>query len=292
VVLSGEGADELFAGYPTYIGNRLAAWYQRLPRPLRRGLVNGARKLTPVTMGNVGFDYLLERFAAGAERELIERHHGWFGSLGPERHAEVLSPMVLEGLDGDDPFASARERLEGRELPDDLARLLYTDFTMYLQDDLLTKVDRATMLVSLEARAPFLDPDLVEFVAGLPSRLKLSGFTTKAILRRTARRRLPGEVLQRRKRGFNIPFSRWLLHGLGETLRERFSRDRVEARGLFSLAGIKRLLDEHLSRQADHRKPLFTLLVFDLWCDKFFGDTSPIPVASGVAPTAVEQMTS
>jgi len=281
VVLSGEGADELFAGYPTYLGHRVAAGYQRLPGWLARGAVRTAAALLPVSMGNVGLDYLLERFAAAAEMDLVERHHSWFGSLAPTAQAGVLAPRVLDRLRDDDPFASARARLDGRDFPDDLSRLLYTDFTMYLQDDLLTKVDRATMLASLEARAPFLDHDLAEFVAGLPSRHKLSRLTTKSILRRTAKRRLPREVLSRRKRGFNIPFSRWLLHGLGEELRRRFTPERIEARGLLSPVGVNRLLDDHLSRRADYRKPLFTLLVLDLWCDRFFGDTSPLPLASG-----------
>ncbi|MFQ5349754.1 MAG: asparagine synthase (glutamine-hydrolyzing), partial [Thermoanaerobaculia bacterium] len=279
VVLSGEGADELFAGYPTYFGHRVAAGYRKLPHWLARGAVRGARALLPVSMGNVGLDYLLERFAAAAEMDLVERHHSWFGSLAPAAQSGVLAPRVLDRLRHDDPFASARARLGGREFPDDLSRLLYTDFTMYLQDDLLTKVDRATMLTSLEARAPFLDHDLAEFVAGLPSRHKLSRWTTKSILRRTVRRRLPREVLARRKRGFNIPFSRWLLHGLGEELRRRFAAERVEARGLLSPSGVNRLLDEHLSRRADYRKPLFTLLVLDLWCDRFFGEASPVPLA-------------
>jgi len=282
VVLCGEGADELFAGYPTYIGDRVAEVYRRLPGWLRRSLVGGARRVLPVSMGNVGLDYLLSRFAAGAEMERVERHHGWFGSLGPERHAEVLSPAVLEALEGDDPFASARARLAGRSFPDGLSQLLYSDFTMYLQDDLLTKVDRASMLTSLEARAPFLDHDLAEFSAGLPSRLKLSGLAnTKAILRRTVKGRLPAEVLKRRKRGFNIPFSRWLLKGLGERLRDRFSPERVRARGLLAPAGVQRLLDEHMSRQADHRKPLFTLLALDLWCDRVFGEGAAVPLAGG-----------
>lgn len=153
---------------------------------------------------------------------------------------------------------------------------------MYLQDGLLTKVDRATMLASLEARAPFLDHELAEFVAGLPSRLKVRGKTGKVILRHAVRRRLPAAVLSRRKRGFNIPFSRWLLHGLGGRLRERFSKERVEARGIFSAAGVSTLLDEHLSRRADHRKPLFTLLALDLWCDRTFGEGASVPLA----PTA------
>jgi len=150
---------------------------------------------------------------------------------------------------------------------------------MYLQDDLLTKVDRATMLASLEARAPFLDHRLTEFVAGLPSSFKLSGFRTKAILRRAVRHRLPREVLRRRTRGFNIPFSKWLLQGLGTEIRDRVSGERVAARGLFEVAGVQGLLDEHLERRADHRKPLFTLLMLDLWCDRFFGE-GPVPLAA------------
>jgi asparagine synthase (glutamine-hydrolysing) len=284
VVLSGEGADELFAGYPTYLGNRLADGYRRVPAPLRRALVRAARACFPVTMGNVGLDYLLGRFADAADRDRIERHHTWFGSLAPERQRRVLAPRVLESAAAADPFESARARLAGRRFPDGLAELLYTDFTMYLQDDLLTKVDRATMLASLESRAPFLDHELAEYVAALPSSFKIRGLTTKAVLRRAVARRLPKEVLGRRKRGFNIPFSRWLLHGLGDRLRERFSEERVRARGLLEPAGVAALLEEHLSRRADHRKPIFTLLALDLWCDRTYGDGAPVPLGGGGAP--------
>jgi asparagine synthase (glutamine-hydrolysing) len=278
VILSGEGADELFAGYPTYIGNKVAEIYNRVPRPITSAAVKAALKLTPVSMGNIAFDYLLCRFVSAAEQDLVERHHTWFGSYSPAMQQAVLAPRVLAALDGDDPFASARSRLDGRDLPDGLSKLLYMDFTMYLQDDLLTKVDRATMLASLEARAPFLDHDLAQFAAGLPSSLKLKGFTTKDILKRTLRKRLPPDVIKRRKRGFNIPFSKWLLHGLGDELKARFSTDRVEARGLFDPQAIANLLDEHLAEQADHRKPLFTLLAFDMWSDVTFGEGVQIPI--------------
>ena len=279
VILSGEGADELFAGYPTYIGNRVAEIYNRIPRPITNLAVKTALKVTPVSMGNIAFDYLLSRFVSAADQDLVERHHTWFGSYSPEMQQSVLAPAVLEALAGDDPFGSARARLEGKNLPDSLSKLLYMDFTMYLQDDLLTKVDRATMLASLEARAPFLDHDLSEFAAGLPSSLKLRGKNTKDILKKTVRRRLPADVINRRKRGFNIPFSKWLLHGLGHELKQRFSVEKVEARGLFNPTGIAALLEEHLTQQADHRKPLFTLLAFDLWCDATFGEGVRIPIA-------------
>jgi asparagine synthase (glutamine-hydrolysing) len=153
---------------------------------------------------------------------------------------------------------------------------------MYLQDDLLTKVDRATMLTSLEARAPLLDHALAEYVASLPASYKVNGFATKVMLRRSQRERLPEEVLKRRKRGFNIPLSRWLLHGLGKELRERFSPERVRARGLLSVDGVTGLLDEHLSRRSDCRKPIFTLLAFDLWCDRTFGDGVEVPLGGSM----------
>lgn len=289
VVLSGEGGDELFAGYPTYLGNRFADGFSRMPRGMRQVLGSIVRGLVPVSMGNVNLDYLLSRFLAGADMERVERHHTWFGSLPPDRHAEILAPRVIDALGDDDPFGSARARLAGRHLRDGLSELLYMDFTMYLQDDLLTKVDRATMLASLEARGPFLDHELAEYVAGLPSNLKVRGKTGKYILRRAVARRLPKEILTRRKRGFNIPFSHWLLEGLGDELRERFSRERVESRGLLSYDGVSHLLDEHLSRKSDHRKPLFTLLALDLWCDRTYGVGSEVPIDGAAVPAASAQ---
>lgn len=284
VVLSGEGGDELFGGYPTYIGDRVAELYRRVPGPLRRGLLDAVRRLAPVRMGNNSFDYLLGRFAQGAERVRVERHHCWFGSLPPERQGPLYGPRLREALRGDDPFAAARAILADGRLTDGLSQLLYTDFTMYLADDLLTKVDRATMLASLESRAPFLDHELAEYVAGLPPRFKVRGRTTKWILKRAERGRLAPEILTRRKRGFTIPFSRWLLAGLGDRLKVRFSPERVAARGLFEPAAVAALLDEHLSRRADHKKPLFTLLALDMWCDQVFGDGAPAPLASRSVP--------
>jgi asparagine synthase (glutamine-hydrolysing) len=113
--------------------------------------------------------------------------------------------------------------------------------------------------------------------------------TTKALLRRAVRRRVPERVLSRRKRGFNIPFSRWLLHGLGEELRRRFSAERISARGLLSPAGVNRLLDEHLASRADHRKPLFNLLALDLWCDQVFGDGVQVPLGTTARESTVRE---
>ena len=279
VVLSGEGADELFGGYPTYLGHKLAGALRRLPASVRRLLLGGAARLAPVSGSNVGFDYLIRRFAAAIDQDLLERHNLWFGAIEPARIRSLLSDGFGETIRSAGIEIGFSRTDRGHEFPDDLARLLYSDFTMYLQDGLLTKVDRAGMLASLETRAPFLDHDLAQYVAGIPSAWKVRRLTTKAVLRRTVQPRLPPAVLKRRKRGFNIPFSRWLLHGFGETLRERFSEDRVAARGLLSFGAVQRLIDEHMARQADHRKPLFALLALDLWCDRTFGDGAAVPWA-------------
>jgi len=275
VVLSGEGADELFGGYPTYLGHRVVDRLGWVPAPVWHGFLKAARLFLPVSMGNVSPDYLLQRFAAGLEMSRIDRHVVWFGSLEPARVRELLAPPLVRTLDGA-PSAFAERP---RSFPDPLAELLHYDFTHYLPDDLLVKIDRATMLASLEARSAFLDHALAQFIAGIPSRHKLRGRTTKAILRHTVRHRLPPAVLERRKRGFNIPFSQWVLEGLRDEFAERFSRSRVEERGLFDFGALERLLEEHLSRRADHRKPLFGLLALDLWCDKTFGEGAPVPVA-------------
>jgi asparagine synthase (glutamine-hydrolysing) len=149
VVLSGEGADELFGGYPTYLGHKLASKYQRLPELVRRLLLQGTRLLTPNSMGNVGLDYLIERFLEGAEKGLVERHHIWFGCLSPSHHLPLFSPVVREKLILKDPFASARSCLKELSQTDVLSNALYMDFKLYLQDNLLTKIDRCTMLASL-----------------------------------------------------------------------------------------------------------------------------------------------
>lgn len=135
------------------------------------------------------------------------------------------------------------------------------------------------MLASLEARAPFLDHELAQFAAGLPSSSKLSGLTTKKVLRLAAAKRLPREVLRRRKRGFNIPFARWMRGSLGPRVVARFSPERISARGLFRPEAVSMLIEEHLAHRADHRKPLFTLLALDLWCDRTWGEGAAVPLA-------------
>jgi asparagine synthase (glutamine-hydrolysing) len=247
VVLSGEGADELFGGYPTYQGHRLAARYGRLPGWLRGAVRAGVDRL-PSSTGKVTIEFLLKRFVAAAEQPALERHLAWFGALGPD-------PATVGEL---------RERLAPLPDHDPLNRLLWLDFLTYLPDNLLVKVDRGTMLASIEARAPFLDRELLELVLPAPSALKVRSFTTKAILRDAVRGLVPDTVIRRRKRGLSVPVARWLNTGLA-TLADRHLR----APRLFPGAPVARLLDEHRAGTSNHARRLWPILMAELWAERW-----------------------
>src|SRR2546426_644016 len=188
VVLSGEGADELFGGYPTYLGHRATLLYLRLPRAVRRAF-RRAVDAWPSSTGKVTLEFLLKQFVGAAELPSLERHLTWFGALGPD----------------DDTVPAMACNLTAFPKADPLNRILWLDFLSYLPDNLLVKVDRGTMLASIEARAPYLDREVMELVLPAPSALKVRGFTTKVILKEAARGLVPDRVIRRRKRGLSVP---------------------------------------------------------------------------------------
>jgi len=271
VTLGGEGGDELFAGYPTYIGDRLARHYHRLPAAVR-ALVRRVVEAAPAGFSNVGLEYLLKKFVASADLPDDERHPVWFGAFPPERQRDLLSDGALAELDrrpGHDPLSEARALLRreaGFRHP--LDALLLTDFTLYLQDDLLTKIDRASMAASLEVRAPFLHHPLVEYVAGLPAGYKLRGHRTKWILKRALAGKLAAETLNRRKRGFNIPLARLLLGPLDPLVKRAFDPARLRREGLLRPEAVGALWEAHRTRRRDHGRLLWNLLMLQLWLSR------------------------
>ncbi|HLB81747.1 MAG TPA: asparagine synthase (glutamine-hydrolyzing), partial [Gemmatimonadales bacterium] len=195
VVLSGEGADELFGGYPTYLGHEAAGLYRRIPgRAALAWLVNHL----PTSTGKVTIEFLLKQLVKAAELPALERHLTWFGALGPDARTVAWANGLLDRFPGHST----------------LDRLLWLDFLSYLPDNLLAKVDRGTMLASIEARAPYLDREVMELALPLASALKVRGLTTKAILKEAARGLVPAGVIRRRKRGLSVPVARWLNTGL------------------------------------------------------------------------------
>lgn len=247
VILSGEGADELFGGYPTYLGHRFAHAYGRVPGAIRRAVATWVGRL-PSSTGKVTIEFLLKQFVTAAERPPLERHLAWFGALGPSADAVRLGESRLAGFPAGDP----------------LNRMLWLDFLTYLPDDLLVKVDRATMLASIEARAPFLDREVMELALPAPSALKVRGFTTKAILKKAARGLVPDYVIDRRKRGLSVPVARWLNAGLAAEADRLLTRPR-----LFPHASAAALLAEHRSGRRNHARKLWPLFMAERWAERW-----------------------
>jgi len=268
VALGGDGGDELFAGYPTYAGLRWAEFYKRVPPVLRRSVVEPLVRLLPVKTKNLSFDYKALRFVTSAKYDAVARHHVWFGSFTPEEQMQLLTPEVLAATN-DEIYARARQIAEECDNNDLVTRMQSVDTRLYLAEDILTKVDRASMAVSLEVRAPFLDPRVAEFAAVLPSDYKLRGHKTKYILKKAVRDLLPPFVTRRGKKGFGVPVAEWLKFKLRPLARDLLSPERVRRAGVFNPDYVARLQDEHERGVANHRKLLWTLLMFELWHESF-----------------------
>jgi asparagine synthase (glutamine-hydrolysing) len=270
VALSGEGSDELFGGYPTYIGARLAEHYLRLPHLLRRQFFEPMARFLPVSAGAVPLGLFVRRFLQHAERDAAERHQIWFGMFNPAELDQLFSPdwwgskPTLSAV-----FAPLARVLDGAQFEDTVAQLLYLDFRMYLEDNLLVKIDRASMACSLELRTPFLDHRLIEYAAGLPSRLRVRRFTMKYILKKAVEKWLPHEIVHRQKRGFSVPIASWMRGSLKPLVGETLNAEKLKREGLFDPAFVRRLLEEHWRGATDHRKTLWTLLCFQLWFDRW-----------------------
>ncbi|GAC1438782.1 MAG: asparagine synthase (glutamine-hydrolyzing) [Thermoanaerobaculia bacterium] len=255
VILSGEGADELFGGYPTYIGHKLAPMYDALPA-LVRGAIRGAVRGLPSSGKKVTVEYLLKRFVNDAERPWIERHLSWFGT-GLSDDVFANKPLALPDM----PQAP-----EGR---DALTGAMLVDYRSYLRDNLLVKVDRGTMLSSVEARAPFLDRDVTAFAMSLAPGLRVRRLETKWLLKKAAEKWLPREVIYRRKRGLSVPVASWINRGLRGEVDRLLAPERLRAQGIISDSYTSRLLAEHRSGHANHARPLWALVVLQYWLDRW-----------------------
>jgi asparagine synthase (glutamine-hydrolysing) len=280
VALGGDGGDELFAGYPMYGGHRWAEIYNRVPAALRSGFIEPLVRLLPVKTKNLSLDYKATRFVTGSKFDPVARHHIWFGSFTPSEQELLLSPEVLYETDSD-IYRDARALLEECDSSDLVTRMQSIDTRFYLAEDILTKVDRASMAVSLEVRAPFLDPRVAEFAASLPVNYKLRGHKTKYILKKAVADLVPRFVTRRGKKGFGVPVAEWLKFKLKPLARDLLSPERVRRAGVFNPEFVSQLQSEHEAGVANHRKLLWTLLMFELWHESFIETAKRIETSVG-----------
>jgi asparagine synthase (glutamine-hydrolysing) len=273
VVLSGEGGDELFGGYYTYVADRLAPRVGRAA-PLIRPLV----ELLPSSSAKVSFDYKAKRFVRGAQLPPVERHHAWKEIFSAEAQDELLAAPRIS-----DPLDLYRARYAETEGAPELARLQDLDLGIYLVDDLLVKTDRASMAHSLEARVPFMDPVVAEFALALDTKHKVRGFSKKRLLRKAVASLLPREIIRGRKQGFSIPVAAWLRGGLEPFAREVLSRETIKRQGLLRPEAVTRVLDDHVAGREDLSRQIWGLLAFTLWFDRYAREPATAGAATGGA---------
>ena len=268
VVLSGDGGDELFGGYETFLAEEKFRTWQRLPGWLRRGVIEPVIEALPPTATKKGLVNKARRFVEGARLDPGWRHARWrvfcdevmrSRLLTTDGRRAVVTPVGAHIL-------ALRAEALARE-PRDQA--LYVDFGSYLVDNCLTKVDRMSMACSIEARVPLLDREVVEFAFQLPPALKYDGSHTKILLKRVAARHVPRECVYRPKEGFSIPIKSWLKNEFRVLVERYLAPERLRAEGLFEPAVVERLWREHLDNRANHSHLLWSLLVFEQWRDRW-----------------------
>jgi asparagine synthase (glutamine-hydrolysing) len=252
LALVGEGADELFAGYPTYLGAGVAEQFASLPKWLRAAIRRIVESL-PVSEKKMTVSYLLKRFVQGAEMGGLTRHELWMSNI---------TPPVLARLGIPDMLSRANDAGSGLLLD----RVQRWDLENFLAEGLLTKADRASMSSALELRAPFLDESVMTFATSLPAEERVHHFATKVFLKRYALRYLPKSIVYRRKRGLSVPIGKWLRGPLHDWATAALSNKRLEQIGVRSIAALE-LFSEHCRLQADHARALWTLIVLSEWLD-------------------------
>jgi asparagine synthase (glutamine-hydrolysing) len=268
VALGGDGGDELFAGYPTYLAHRWARPYERFLKPIHP-LIHFFGNLLPVSDDNISLDFKVKRFLSGIGYSGAIRNAIWLGSFSPPELQKTLSPDLTRTFDQTRLVEEIVSYERNFPLNDPTGLLQYLDFKLYLQEDILVKVDRASMACSLEIRAPFLDHEFVEFVMGLPLKFKLRRFSSKYILKKAMAKALPEETLRRKKKGFGVPIAKWAKGSLRELFEDLLSPDRIKREGFLNHASVTTLLRDHLANRRDNRKQLWTLLVWELWVNRY-----------------------
>jgi asparagine synthase (glutamine-hydrolysing) len=259
VALGGDGGDELWAGYPTYRAHRMARAFAWIPASVRRGVIAPAVARLPVKPTYQSFEWKAKRFVLRHDDDDVRRHFRWMSSTDLPELRRLFGAATEPAL-----LHAARARASW---DDPLNALLALDFSTYMSDSVLTKVDRASMAHGLEVRPPLLDSELIDLAFSLPGRFKLRGSRSKYLLKRVAAGYLPADIVHRPKQGFGIPLARWLHGSLGERVAGILAsaNDRLWTETGLSRAVLSEWASEHRAGRRDHSKPLWALVVLDHW---------------------------
>jgi len=275
VALTGDAGDEGFAGYPRYRAAKLGQWFDRLPGPARRMLGGRFWGSMPVSVEHRSFRRRARRLFEALNMPPRERYVRWCSIFDDARKQALYSDEMRAAMAGS--LSSAIFDAEYEKVPglDFLAQTTFVDFMRYMPDDLLAKVDIASMAHGLECRAPFLDQKVMEFVGALPTRMKMRGFAQKYLLKRAFGEMLPQEIVRRPKMGFGVPIADWFRGELRDYLRSVLLAPEALGRGYFRPETVTALVEEHVAKRADHGYRLWSLLMFELWHRAFIDCATP-----------------
>jgi asparagine synthase (glutamine-hydrolysing) len=269
VVLTGDAGDENFAGYKRYLRSKWVACFSRIPEKMRRMFLPSFLRLAAQMHWKEKTFNRLADFVAAISSSQVRNYAEQIKMFNEGEKEDLYSPEFIDALKSVDSFDYLVRKYDEAGTEDLIDQLLYLDINTYLPEDLLVKMDIATMANSLEARVPFLDHPLMEFVASLPSNLKLKGNIAKYVLKKSYSDFLPRDILTRKKMGFAVPISRWLRKELRHYMFDILLDRRTIARSLFRKQGIERLLEEHVGGRYDHSAKIWALLFLEIWYRTF-----------------------
>ncbi len=271
VVLSGDGGDELFGGYDTYLAHQIANKYAKLPKWMRNGMIRPLVDALPPSPKKKGLVNRAKRFVEGTKLPPELQHTRWMIFLQDLEREMLYTPEMKSGMTNGSAYQFIMDYFSHVETQtsDEINQQMYVDVKTYLVDDILVKVDRMSMAISLEARVPFLDHRVVELAASIPGNEKLQGKNSKVILKEAMKEYLPEEILYRGKEGFSIPIKNWIKEELKPMMLELLNTERIKAEGFFDHNFVERLISEHLSGKENHSHRLWALMMFEKWYDLY-----------------------
>jgi len=269
VALSGDGGDELFLGYDTYKAYKYAKYSRWIPKPLTQ-LIAQASSLLPASSKRLSLEFKIKKFISGLKYKPEIANYIWWGAYAPDQKKRIFSQDFLNQLTGYtefEPISAFDSQL--KMIKDPLDRVNFLDLHLYLQDDLLPKVDRMSMATSLEVRVPFLDHRMVELATSIKNNKKLKGLSTKHILKKALQDYIPPDLMKRPKIGFDIPLGPWLKNELKDYMLSLLERGKLKNSGIFNIPEVERIISEHLQGRHNHRQLLWPLIIFQHWFDKY-----------------------
>ncbi|MHC4476794.1 MAG: asparagine synthase (glutamine-hydrolyzing) [Planctomycetota bacterium] len=268
VILSGDGGDELFGGYDTYLAQKAFGYYSKIPSMVRKHLIVPMLNMFPPTDQKKGIINKLKRFTEGARYPEEYEHFRWMIHMNPVTNGNVFCNEIGRGINVADGCQFVPRYLNSNRL-NGLNRSMFLDIKTYLVDNILVKVDRMSMARSLEVRVPFLDHRVVEFALSVPPDLKIKRFKTKYLLKKMARRFLPENIVNRPKQGFSIPIKNWLKGPVKPMMTDLLSHDRLTREGILNPDYVNTLMKEHIQNKENHSHRLWSLMLYQLWKERF-----------------------